>query len=82
MSVEPTVAMLVDGGFEDSDLHVPFDELTAAGCKFLVVTDLVDAGAIWEDAEVVRDANLITSRRPSDLQAFCAAVKGALGVGA
>ena len=37
-------------------------------------TDLVNAGAQWEDAEVVEDGNLITSRKPGDLPAFCAAV--------
>ncbi len=33
--------------------------------------DLVNAGANWVDAEVVRDGNLITSRKPDDLPAFC-----------
>lgn len=33
--------------------------------------DLVNAGAIWEDAEVVVDRNFISSRRPDDLPAFC-----------
>jgi deglycase len=33
-------------------------------------TDLENAGARWEDAEVVQDANLITSRKPDDLDAF------------
>ena len=33
--------------------------------------DLVNAGAEWTDAEVVRDGNLITSRKPDDLPAFC-----------
>ena len=32
--------------------------------------DLVNAGAEWEDAEVLVDGNLITSRRPPDLPAF------------
>lgn len=32
--------------------------------------DLVHAGALWEDAEVVVDGNLITSRTPEDLPAF------------
>jgi protease I len=29
-----------------------------------------DAGALYEDREVVVDGNLITSRQPSDLPAF------------
>ncbi len=32
--------------------------------------DLVNAGAEWVDKEVVRDGNLITSRKPDDLPAF------------
>lgn len=32
--------------------------------------DLENAGAHWEDREVVVDGNLITSRRPDDLPAF------------
>jgi protease I len=32
--------------------------------------DLVNAGADWEDAEVVVDGNFVTSRRPPDLPAF------------
>jgi protease I len=37
-------------------------------------TDLVNAGANWVDEEVVVDANLITSRTPADLPAFCDAL--------
>ncbi len=33
--------------------------------------DMINAGAHWEDAELVRDGNLITSRKPEDLPAFC-----------
>lgn len=33
--------------------------------------DLVNAGAEWMDREVVQDGNLITSRTPDDLPAFC-----------
>ncbi|MBY0548007.1 MAG: type 1 glutamine amidotransferase [Candidatus Obscuribacterales bacterium] len=33
--------------------------------------DLVNAGAIWVDEEVVVDGSLVTSRTPSDLPAFC-----------
>jgi protease I len=36
--------------------------------------DLENAGARWVDREVVEDGELITSRRPSDLEAFSRAV--------
>jgi deglycase len=39
-----------------------------------IKTDLVNAGAHWIDQDVVEDGNLITSRRPDDLGAFCDAV--------
>ncbi len=33
-------------------------------------TDLENAGAIWEDKEVIVDNGLVTSRSPKDLEAF------------
>jgi deglycase len=33
--------------------------------------DLVNAGAIWEDAPVVIDRNFVSSRKPDDLPDFC-----------
>lgn len=36
--------------------------------------DLVNAGAIWENAEVVVDRNQVSSRKPDDLPAFCKAI--------
>ena len=41
-------------------------------------TDLRNAGATVVDEEVVVDGNLITSRSPKDLKAFCGAVLGSL----
>jgi protease I len=35
-----------------------------------IKTDLVNAGAEWVDQEVVEDGNIITSRKPDDLEAF------------
>jgi protease I len=49
-----------------------------ATCFFAIKDDLVNAGATYVDAEVVRDGNLITSRVPSDLPAFCRAIIEAL----
>ena len=47
-----------------------------ATCFFAIKDDVVNAGAEYEDAEVVVDQNLVTSRKPDDLPAFCrAAIK-------
>jgi len=46
-----------------------------------IADDLRNAGAQWEDAEVVVDANFVTSRRPPDLPAFMRALIG-VAVGA
>lgn len=35
-----------------------------------IKTDMINAGAKWEDSEVVNDLGLITSRHPGDLEAF------------
>lgn len=42
----------------------------AATCYRSVAPELAAAGACYQDAEVVVDANLVTSRQPSDLPAF------------
>jgi len=47
-----------------------------------VRTDLRNAGANWVDREVVEDGNLVTSRKPDDLEAFSAAVLGRLSAAA
>ena len=39
-----------------------------------IKTDVVNAGANWEDAEVVVDQGVITSRNPGDLKAFSAKI--------
>jgi len=40
--------------------------------------DIINSGAIYEDAPVVRDGNLITARVPDDLPEFCQAIINAL----
>jgi protease I len=37
-------------------------------------TDMINAGATWVDEKVVEDGNLITSRHPGDIPAFCDAL--------
>ena len=44
-----------------------------------IAVDLRNAGAKWFDEELVKDGNLITSRKPSDLPAFNKAIIQALG---
>jgi len=45
---------------------------------FSIKDDLIAAGANWVDEEVVVDGNLITSRKPDDLPAFCRTIVQAL----
>jgi protease I len=40
--------------------------------------DLVNAGAIWEDAVVVVDRHFVSSRKPDDLPDFCEGILGIL----
>ena len=47
-------------------------------CFFSIKDDVVHAGGQYEDREVVRDGNLIISRMPDDLPAFCQAIHEAL----
>lgn len=41
-----------------------------ATCYRSVAPEMKEAGAVYEDREVVVDGNLVTSRQPSDLPAF------------
>ena len=41
-----------------------------ATCSPSVAEEMLEAGALYEDSEVVVDGKLVTSRRPSDLPAF------------
>ena len=42
-----------------------------ATAYFAIKDDLINSGALYLDSEVVVDGNLITSRAPGDLPAFC-----------
>ncbi len=45
-----------------------------ATCFIAIKDDVVNAGAHYVDEEVVVDGNLVTSRVPTDLPAFCRAI--------
>lgn len=45
---------------------------------FAIKDDLINAGGAYSDAEVIADSNVITSRKPEDLPAFCRAIVHAL----
>ncbi|MFQ5800345.1 MAG: type 1 glutamine amidotransferase domain-containing protein [Candidatus Hydrothermarchaeales archaeon] len=49
-------------------------------CFYSIKDDVVNAGADYEDREVVVDGNLITSRHPDDLPAFCKEILKALNI--
>jgi protease I len=80
---DPDVLRLVADSCRDGKLtaaicHAAAWVLASAGvldgrratCLHRVKDDLVNAGASYEDAAVVRDGNLVTSRTPDDLPAF------------
>ena len=50
-----------------------------ATCFMALRDDVKNAGAKYVDEECVVDGNLITSRKPDDLPAFCTAILKALG---
>jgi len=50
-----------------------------ATCFMAIKDDIKNAGAEYVDEQCVVDGNLITSRKPDDLPAFCTAILKALG---
>jgi protease I len=47
-------------------------------CVSAIKDDVINAGATYLDQEVVQDGNIITSRVPKDLPAFCRTIIAAL----
>jgi protease I len=52
-----------------------------ATCFLAIKDDVSNAGARYTDAEVIRDGNLITSRKPDDLPAFLRTIIAAVQQG-
>ena len=71
-SAEKLVAAICHGGW------IPISAGVYRGVRVTgspgIKDDLVNAGAIWEDAAVVVDRQSISSRKPADLPEFMAAV--------
>ena len=90
MRRQPAMVQLVRQAFEQGKIvaticHAGWMLVSAdvvrgrkATCFYSIKDDLINAGADYVDAEVVRDGNLITSRVPSDLPAFCRTIIEAL----
>lgn len=73
---EKVIAAICHGGW----MLVSADVLRGrkATAFFSIRDDMVNAGAEFVDEEVVRDGNLVTSRVPKDLPAFCRTIIQAL----
>lgn len=92
MRRHPEMVKLVSDAFESGKIvaaicHGGWMLCSACVLKGRTVTgfiairdDLVNAGADYVDKEVVVDGNLITSRMPDDLPAFCKAIIEKLAV--
>ena len=86
MRIHPPMVKLVKDAFDQKKVvasicHGGWMLVSAGILKGLRVTsyvaikdDMTNAGAIWEDSELVQDVNVITSRKPDDLPAFCRAI--------
>lgn len=86
---QPILAFVRDifqrGGVVGMICHAGWVPISAGIVKGKTVTsvsairdDLQNAGAHWVDQEVVQDGNLISSRMPGDLPAFCRTIIAAL----
>jgi len=86
----PAILSIVRGVFEKGGLvssicHGSWVLISAgimkgkrATCVSAIKDDLINAGAIYLDQEVVVDGNLVTSRTPQDLPAYLRAIITAL----
>lgn len=66
---EKLVAAICHGGWIPISAGV-YRGVRATG-SLGIKDDLVNAGAIWEDAPVVVDRHFVSSRKPDDLPEFC-----------
>ncbi|MFZ5453337.1 MAG: type 1 glutamine amidotransferase domain-containing protein [Thermodesulfobacteriota bacterium] len=71
------VAAICHGGWMLASADVLQDRRVTG--FFAIKDDLAHAGATYLDVEVAVDGNIITSRKPEDLPAFCRTIIVALG---
>ncbi len=93
LRVEPTALAFIKDIFNQKKIvaavcHAPWlliETGIAKGRKMTsynsIKTDVANAGAQWEDSEVVVDNGVITSRNPGDLEAFSAKIIEEVGEG-
>lgn len=91
LRTEPAVQSFLQSAAEGNKVlaaicHAPWTLIDAGLVKGKKITsyhtlasDLKNAGAQWEDSEVVVDGQLITSRKPEDIPAFNRAILQKLG---
>ena len=82
LRMEPKAVQFVKAFFQSGKpvaaiCHAPWTILEAGEAKGLRITswpslktDLKNAGAEWVDEEMVRDRNVVSSRKPDDIPAF------------
>ena len=82
LRMEPKAVQFVKSFFQSGKpvaaiCHAPWMVLEAGAAKGLKITswpslktDLKNAGAEWVDEEMVRDKNVVSSRKPDDIPAF------------
>jgi protease I len=71
------VAAICHGGWMPISAKV-YDGVRVTGSPG-IKDDLINAGAIWEDAPVVVDRHFVSSRKPDDLPDFCKGMLQVLG---
>ncbi|MFQ6034876.1 MAG: type 1 glutamine amidotransferase domain-containing protein [Sedimentisphaerales bacterium] len=72
VSAGKIIAAICHGGWLLCSTQIYKDK--KATCFIAIKDDIKNAGADYVDAECVVDGNLITSRQPDDLPAFCTAI--------
>lgn len=74
---EKLIAAICHGGWIPISAKV-YDGVRVTGSPG-IKDDLVNAGAIWQDAAVVVDRHFVSSRKPDDLPDFCKGMLQVLG---